>query len=678
MKTAPIREARPAFADDAPRRTGEDKDPLHHPSRDPEGGPNDAPAQAARHVVLQGHALPGRWAGRERFVVLDMGFGLGHRFLATWDAWRQDPHRCERLHVVAIEKHQPSAGDLARAHQHGPWPGLARALRDAWPLATPNLHACAFEQGRVQLLLAYGDPATVLPELMASVDAFFLDGFALPDDPAARDDALWTRLARLAAPGATAATASADDRVRRALARAGFEVQAAPGIDGSRAMTVARFAPRHTAPVPAGGLHGVPAGTAREALIVGGGLAGCAAAWALGEQGWHSTVLDCAAAPASAASGNPAGLFHGSFHADDGPHARLLRAASLATQTLAGGWIAEGRVTGACDGFLRLDPRLDDAQAHAALAAQALPCAYLRWWGRDEARARTGLALPSGGWAYPGGGWLAPATYAQALLDASGAAWRGPSVVARIERNAGRWQAFDAAGALLGEAPVLVLANAQAAVRLLPATTGMGPLAAVRGQLSWLPADTPGLPAARLPVAGHGYLLPPHAGRVIFGATSQHGDTEPALRDADHGSNLAQLQRLCGWPAGAIEADLATLASQGAARGALGGRVGWRAVTPDRLPLIGALPDLEGLAALRRRDQPRLVPRLRDAQGGLYVFTGLGSRGITWAALGARVLASWVTGAPCPVESDLRDALDPARAALRSPRSASSSTPAGG
>jgi tRNA 5-methylaminomethyl-2-thiouridine biosynthesis bifunctional protein len=673
MKTAPIREARLAFNEDTPPRAGGDEDRSRHPSRDLVLHPDLALAQA-RHVFLQGHGLPGRWAGRERFVVLDTGFGLGHRFLATWDAWRQDPHRCERLHVVAIEQHPPSAGDLARAHQQGPLPGLARALCDAWPLATPNLHACAFEQGRVQLLLAYGDLATVLPELMASVDAFFLDGFTPPHHPAAQDDALWTRLPRLAAPGATAATASAEDRVRQGLARAGFEVQAAPSIDGNQAMTVARYAPRHTAPVPAGGLRSVAAGTAREALIVGGGLAGCAAAWALGEQGWHSTVLDRAAAPASAASGNPAGLFHGSFHADDGLHARLLRAASLATQALAGGWIAEGRVTGACDGFLRLDPRLDEAQAHAALAAQALPRAYLGWWDRDEARARTGLALPSGGWAYPGGGWLAPATYAQALLDASGAAWRGPSVVARIERRDGRWQAFDAAGGLLGEAPVLVLANARAAVGLLPATTGMGPLAAVRGQLSWLPADTPGLPSARLPVAGHGYLLPPHEGRVIFGATSQHGDTEPTLRDADHRSNLAQLQGLCGWPAEAIEADLATLANRDAAQGALGGRVGWRAVTPDRLPLIGALPDLEGLTALRRRDQPRLVPRLRDAQGGLYVFTGLGSRGITWAALGARVLASWVTGAPCPIESDLRDALDPARAALRSPRSASSST----
>ena len=38
----------------------------------------------ARHVFLAGNDLPARWAGRERFTVLETGFGLGNNFLATW------------------------------------------------------------------------------------------------------------------------------------------------------------------------------------------------------------------------------------------------------------------------------------------------------------------------------------------------------------------------------------------------------------------------------------------------------------------------------------------------------------------------------------------------------------------------------------------------------------------
>jgi len=145
----------------------------------------------------------------------------------------------------------------------------------------------------------------------------------------------------------------------------------------------------------------------------------------------------------------------------------------------------------------------------------------------------------------------------------------------------------------------------------------------------------------------------------MFGATQQHDDPETALREADHRHNLAQLARLAGAdPAHAQAWDALPWS----------GRVGWRAVTPDRLPLVGAVPDVAALAHAARADRPRHVPRLRDADGGLYVFGGLGSRGLTWAALGAHLLASWIEGTPSPVEADLRDALDPARFALRGTR----------
>src|SRR3977135_938997 len=54
------------------------------------------PAQA-RHVFLAGNRLPERWAGRERFVILETGFGFGLHFLATWQAWRRGPARAEHM-----------------------------------------------------------------------------------------------------------------------------------------------------------------------------------------------------------------------------------------------------------------------------------------------------------------------------------------------------------------------------------------------------------------------------------------------------------------------------------------------------------------------------------------------------------------------------------------------------
>lgn len=48
---------------------------LYHSA---EGGPGQA-----RHVFLRGSRLPERWQGRERFVILETGFGTGLNFLAT-------------------------------------------------------------------------------------------------------------------------------------------------------------------------------------------------------------------------------------------------------------------------------------------------------------------------------------------------------------------------------------------------------------------------------------------------------------------------------------------------------------------------------------------------------------------------------------------------------------------
>lgn len=616
---------------------------------------------AADHRFLQANGLPARWAGRQHFVILETGLGIGSNFLATWDAWRCDPQRCEQLVFVSIEKHPLTCEDLVRAHAGAALPALAAQLSAAWPLRTPNLHPLAFENGRVQLLLGFGDVALLLPQLVASVDAFLLDSPAT--HAAGSDTRFLRRLGRLAAPGATALSWSAPPEMQEGLASAGFQVETVTGPDGSRQTTVARYSPRHRAAPPPGGWHAHR--SAREAIVIGAGLAGCAAAWGLSLQGWNCRVLDREREPACATSGNPAGLFHGSFHRGDGPHARAHRAAALLTQRVAGAWISEGRIQGQLAGCLRLESRLGSASARAALAAQQLDSRYVDWLDREPASRLCGLELACGAWHYPGGGWLAPRSYASELLARSGAAFLGNAAVAGIARHGGLWRAMDACGEVLAEAPVLVLANAFDAERLLgsiddeclsgtrvPAHPG---LAAVRGQISSLAlADAPSLPMARLPVAGSGYVLPPIDGRLVFGATSQPDDDDPRLRESDHRSNLEQLAGLCAAQAWQWHA----LPWQG--------RVGWRTVTPDRLPSIGAAVDHRALTEAARADQPRFVPRLRDECGGLYLFTGLGSRGIAWAALGGQLLASWVSGAPCPVEADLRDALDPARHALRS------------
>ena len=55
------------------------------------------------------------WAGQAQWRILETGFGPGLNFLAAWQAWRDDPQRCERLVYVAVDRHPPTRDDLVAA-----------------------------------------------------------------------------------------------------------------------------------------------------------------------------------------------------------------------------------------------------------------------------------------------------------------------------------------------------------------------------------------------------------------------------------------------------------------------------------------------------------------------------------------------------------------------------------
>lgn len=598
--------------------------------------PRIGAAAQAQAVFLAGNGLPARWAGRERFTVLETGFGLGRNFLTTWAAWRADPQRPKRLHYIGIEAHPPIAADRARASAGSATPELDTELQHAWPPPMAGWHPLDFDDGGVQLLLVFADVAAALKGLDATVDAYYLDGFTPDRNPAMWDPMLLRALGRRAAPGATAASWTVARSVRNGLQAAGFAVERVPGFGDKRQTLRAVFSPRP-------GVHLLPArGTAHgRALVLGAGLAGAWAAHALRAQGWSVTVLDRHARPAQEASGNPGGLFHGSVSADDGTHAHLHRAAALLAERTLRPWIASGAVPGRIDGLLRL---VDNGMAVGALQAQldrhGLTPDHVQALDAGTASARAGVALPHAAWFFPGGGWVSPPALAKHLLD--GLPFQGQTDVARIERRGEVWCLFDAHDALLGETGTLVLANAADAARLWPAADW--PLQRARGQLGLWPADAPGAPRPRLPIAGSGYLLALDDGRLLAGATAAPDDEEPALRAADDAYNRARLQALCGW----------------AAPPAAAGRVGWRINTPDRLPVIGAVP----ARAAAGHTQARRIAR----EPGLFVLSGLGSRGLTWGPLAGRLLAAWVAGSPMPVAARLRDAVDPARWLVRHTR----------
>ncbi|MBT9568210.1 MAG: bifunctional tRNA (5-methylaminomethyl-2-thiouridine)(34)-methyltransferase MnmD/FAD-dependent 5-carboxymethylaminomethyl-2-thiouridine(34) oxidoreductase MnmC [Thiobacillus sp.] len=573
----------------------------------------DGGAGQARHVFLQGCDLPQAWCGRERYVILETGFGTGLNFLTTWAAWRDDPTRPDQLHFLSVEKHPFQMDDLARVHAQ--WPGLAALsseLRASWPTLMPGFHRIALDQGRVQLTLMLGDVNDCLPQVQARVDAFFLDGFSPDCNADMWQPALFDALAQLARTEATLATYTVEGKVRAELARVGFACEKRKGFGRKRHCLAARFA---------NPVRDDTTATPRQVTLIGAGVAGASLAHALAQRGIAVTVLERAGQIGQGASGNPVAVFRPLVSRDDNRTSRLTRAAFLHDLRI---WPALGdAVEWTRCGVLLLAKNEEAAnKLQRALDETTPPETYARWLDLDAMRAAANWPVDAPGVMYSSAGWIVPGSLCRAWLDHPLIQIRTGCAVGRLRRTSIGWQVLDETARVLAESDAVVLTNASEAAYLAPEQNW--PLHAVRGQVTRLPADC--LPEIRRVVAREGYVAPAAAGPVV-GATYEHDDQDMTPRRAGDELNLARLETILPGARARIQVE------------SIAGRASLRATLPDRMPLLGAV----------------------SGQTGLYVAAGYGSRGVVWAGLLGEALADLLTGQPLPLERDLMRAISPAR-----------------
>jgi tRNA 5-methylaminomethyl-2-thiouridine biosynthesis bifunctional protein len=347
----------------------------------------------------------------------------------------------------------------------------------------------------------------------------------------------------------------------------------------------------------------------RTATVVGAGLAGAAVCERLCARGWSVTLLERHPGPAREASGNHAGAFHPLVTPDDSVFARVTRAAFLASLHR---WsLLEGVRWDAC-GLLQLARDAKEAASQRrSIAALALPPDYAALVTRDKAGAHAGVPVSAEGLRFPRGGWVQPTSLAEALLFACGE---------RLERR------FGCEANKIPKETTVVLANSAEALRLHPLPHLR--LRRVRGQVTYVPADR--IDAPRAAVLRGGMVLPAVDGLCVVGATYDLEDEDPAPRVESHAANLERAARIL--PGFAFDPR------------AVDGRVAFRAVTADRLPVAGQM------------------------QENVFAAFAYGSRGLLWSTLVAELIASELEAEPLPVEGALADAMSPGRFARRAAR----------
>ncbi len=546
----------------------------------------------------------------------DTDFAFGLQFLQRWQAASQ---MSQRLHYIAWLGAPLSLEALQQVHAL--WPALAAEaalLQAGWPAAAPGqltgFRRFWFAEGRVSLTLMTGDLSDCMTQCSATVHRFHVG--ATPVAPIAR------LLARLAAPAAILLLPGPDSAATAALRAAGFVFSAPLLANWQRVRpSIGRV-------------------TSQHAVVVGAGLAGAAVCQRLAERGWQLTLLERHGAAAQEASGNRAGIVMPLLSTDDNVASRLSRAAFFFSLQL---WRGLGVDHAPCGVFQMARDAAQAARQQYTLELSNLPRDWVSWVSAQQASSLTGSTPAQGGWWFPQGGWADPGAVCRALLAACGThlEQRYGQSVANLRRSGNNWQLLDPAGQLLAQAPVVIFATGVSGASL-ESLYGL-PLQAVRGQITDLAAD--GFDAPRAVVCGDGYITPASQGWCSVGA-SYDSDDGDALR---HDSQQENLQRL---------AALLPLALTAGASRPLAGRVGFRSVASDRLPLVGALPCQTNVLGVERLREVARAP-------GLYAALGFASRGLTWAPLAAELLAAQLCGEPLPIERRLADALDPARFMLQ-------------
>jgi tRNA 5-methylaminomethyl-2-thiouridine biosynthesis bifunctional protein len=554
--------------------------------------------------------------------VLDTGFELP-RFLSLWRAWRaQTPAQKPRLlHVVGLCAGAPDlASELATGDDDTQ--ALTQELASHWVGLLPGWHRFVLAQGHLHLTLCIGPWRAQLREQSFAADAMAFD--------ASLDwDATDIKLL---------------GRVRQRGTRLHFsafapdQLQAEPWASPLRELGFAPSAdaPEHTWVCnPSWNLRARsdahPAPQVSHAVVVGAGLAGASVAAALARRGWQVTVLDRAPEPAAGASGLPAGLMIPYVAADDGPRSQLTRAGLHLMRQEAERLLQAGSDWGPSGVMeLRLEGKAglpkDWPSQGQALSREMSPIGPASW--------QQGLGTVPALW-HARAAWIKPAQLVRAWLAQEGVRFQGNAAVDRLRAGTQGWDVLDAQGQLLASTPLLVLANALDAARLLQTAALTPPgVHGMRGVLSYglHTADDAALFPPH-PVNGAGSCIPniptPQGRTWYVGSTYERLD-ETAAPTAEHlQADWYKLQRLLPHTA----QQLAPAYASGAAQA-------WesvRCVSRNRLPLVG---------------------RLGTEEAPLWISAAMGSRGLSLAMLCAELLAAQIGGEPWPIPAHLARALD--------------------
>lgn len=535
------------------------------------------------------------------FTVGELGFGTALNFAVLAQRHLAHAPPSSRLHVISVEKHPITPSDFAAlAARRGRALPIYAELARHYPPLVAGWHRRHLAGGRIMLSVFFGDASAGLHDIIGRqrvpVDAWLLDGFAPDRNPELWSSDLWRAITALSADGTTIATFSAVGTVRRGLCDAGFAMRKIDQRPHKRHSLAGTFAStRRPQCAPPGPI-----------IVVGGGLAGACTARQLAQRGVPVTLLDASQAPPNRMA---ATVFHCRLLPDGGAPAQVRRLGYLYAQH----WYeqhADRLEQPAPSGVLQFaSDSLNEQRLELAAGAFAHTGHWVMPVDATTASALAGIPVRRSALYFPHGRALDLERWCDALLRDPRIEYRAGVTASAVAASPSHATVQTDAGELTCDQIVLCAGagtNNFDQARYLE-------LVPVWGQTERIAPDAIPL----LPLVGDGFMVPLKSNWGI-GATYEH---KPWSSGTATDFNLRRFDQ---WWLGLTGAE--------PKRRHLGSVRGARAVTSDRMPIVGGLFAADGEPIAR-----------------LFVNAGHGSAGTVSAPFAAECIAAEACGefAPC-------------------------------
>lgn len=376
----------------------------------------------------------------------------------------------------------------------------------------------------------------------------------------------------------------------------------------------------------------------KNAIVIGGGIAGCSTAHALAKRGIAVTLIERHEKLAQEASGNPLAVLYPKIGTKPDAASTLALQGFEFTLTLLKQLPDNEKLFGAC-GLIQLAFNARETARQQALGEQK----HAQLLSAETASEIAGITLKTGGLYFPHAGWIKPQVLCEALCSDALITKIISTNAFTIEKNEAGWQLNDA---LLSD--IVVICNANDIKQFAQCQSAK--ITPVRGQINFFAANEISQNIKTIICSDH-FISPAVAGLHCIGTSYAPNDLNPNISEADTLQNLNALRKIS--PEIYDEIEQKSVQS----------RVAWRSQTLDYMPLAGQLLDEEKL----RDNPPRYNANPADLPWlqGLFVNAGHGSKGMITAPICGEIIANLATNAALPIDSKLASKLNPSRFLLR-------------